>query len=222
MPGPFDYANGISLMQQQDKYDALYLLSIREILAGRIKTSPSNIYFVNDAESFLKGEVFCGAAKGAAKAIGLTLGTGLGSATYQSGTVSDADLWRSPFKESIAEEYLSTRWFIKRFAELSGDTIKDVKALVDLNGLGDIKQQLFTEFGHNLALFLNSSMASIQPEIVVLGGNISNAYELFKNQLHAGLSSSFSAAAVQKTVLGEDACLIGAASACKQVAARAA
>ena len=67
---------------------------------------------MNDASCFLKGEVFGGAAKGYNHVIGITLGTGLGSATFKNGVVYDGDLYYTPFKESTAEDYLSTRWFI--------------------------------------------------------------------------------------------------------------
>jgi len=32
MPGPFDYANGISLIKGQDKYEALYQMNVKEAL----------------------------------------------------------------------------------------------------------------------------------------------------------------------------------------------
>src|SRR5690606_22841735 len=132
MPGPFDYKNGISLMQNQDKFDALYRFNIKEILAKRLGLPSENIRFINDALSFLQGEVFCGAVRDQNRVLGLTLGTGLGSALYKDGSTEDADLWNSKFKDGIAEDYLSGRWFLKRYSELSGNTVQGVKELLQL------------------------------------------------------------------------------------------
>jgi glucokinase len=213
MPGPFDYEEGISLMKNQDKYDALYGLNIKEILAENLQINKSHLHFINDAECFLKGEVFGGAAQGCKSAVGLTLGTGLGSSIYGNGTVADADLWSAPFLDSIAEEYLSTRWFTKRYASLTSTCISNVKELMDMESSGPVRQQIFREFGRNLALFLNRHLQDLQPEVIVLGGNISKAFDLFKGELTSHLAGGFSQTAVHTSRLGEDASLIGAASA---------
>ena len=89
MPGPFDYQNGIALIKGFNKYDELYGLNIRELLAERLNIKGEMIRFRNDAEAFLEGEVFCGAAKGFTDVIGITLGTGLGSAISKDGITID-------------------------------------------------------------------------------------------------------------------------------------
>lgn len=212
MPGPFDYYEGISLMRNQDKYDALYGFNVKRILANNLSIRYENIQFMNDAESFLKGEVFSGAAMDLERVVGLTLGTGLGSSTFSNGLVEDADLWCSPFRDSIAEEYLSTRWFKKRYKELTGKNVEDVKQLTELENIGKIKEQIFQEFGENMALFLNGFINEIKPQAIILGGNIANAYELFAESLNRHLKTYDYPIQIHKTMLGEDACLIGAAS----------
>lgn len=52
MPGPFDYEKGISMMQNQEKYDALYGVNVKEILAERLDIPAADIVFINDAEAF--------------------------------------------------------------------------------------------------------------------------------------------------------------------------
>lgn len=210
MPGPFDYIEGIAWMKDQDKYDSLYGLNIKELLADKLKIDKENIRFLNDAESFLSGETFSGAAKGCSRAIGLTLGTGLGSARFTNGTVEDANLWCASFLDSIAEEYLSTRWFVKKYYELTGKKIDGVKELTLLNDENTL--EIFGAFGINLGLFLSNVIVKDKPEIIVLGGNISNAYELFKADLHRSLIGLPVIPTIQRSVLGEVACLIGAAS----------
>jgi len=211
MPGPFDYKKGISWMKDQDKYDALYGLNIRELIAKEISLSANDIKFINDAESFLKGEVFSGAAKDSCTAIGLTLGTGLGSAYYSDAQVKDADLWRSPFKDGIAEDYLSTRWFTRRYAEIKGSEISGVKELVSYSTDAAVAE-IFNEFGTNLGLFLSEMTAKNKAEVIVIGGNIAQAFRLFQKNLLVSLGNGAEHAVVKRALLGEEASLIGAAS----------
>src|SRR5690606_10353209 len=95
MPGPFDYENGISRMRNQDKYDHLYGMDIRRELAERIGLDGTDIRFINDAAAFLQGEVFAGKHTDRSKILGITLGTGLGTARWENGrNAEDADLWK--------------------------------------------------------------------------------------------------------------------------------
>lgn len=212
MPGPFDYQKGISLMKDQGKFDALYGLNVKELLAEKLSVKIENIRLMNDAGCFLKGEVFGGAAKGYQRAIGLTLGTGLGTASYKDGVAEDADLWSQPFKDGIAEDYLSTRWFIKRYYELSSRQVQGVKELMERAATDKQARKVFEEFGQNLAQFLTFFIETDKPEIVVLGGNIAHAYELFLSELEKGLVGKMHKLPLLKAVLGEGASLIGAAS----------
>ena len=212
MPGPFDYQTGISLMKGQEKFDDLYGLNIKNKLAHALEIPATNIQFMNDAECFLRGESFSGSAKNFNKALGLTLGTGLGSSVYENGVCKDADLWCSSFKDGIAEDYLSTRWFTKKYYDLTGNQIKDVKELVGLSSSQSIVKEIFAEFGKNLGLFLEGFIRNTQPEIVVIGGNIANSYDLFADELLRIISNPSLTIEVRRALLGEEAPLVGAAS----------
>jgi glucokinase len=210
MPGPFDYETGISLIKDQAKFKHLYGLNVKQYLAARLNLEHHQICFVNDAEAFLRGELFSGEKSHISRAIGLTLGTGLGSARCIEGEVEDAELWCSPFLNSIAEDYLSTRWFIEEYARLAGKLVKDVKALTGETGAE--KQLVFDEFGKNLGLFLKEFISRDRPETVILGGNISNSFDLFSGELNRQLADLPFKVSLRPSVLGEDACLMGAAS----------
>ncbi|MCC9137831.1 ROK family protein [Pontibacter silvestris] len=212
IPGPFEYEKGISLMQNQNKYDALYGVNVKELLGEKLGISKDDVNLVNDAGCFLKGEVFAGAAVGAGKAIGLTLGTGLGTARYADGIAADADLWNAPLKSSIAEEYISTRGLVNTYKELSGLPVKDVKELAGLYKADPYARQAFEVFADNLSLFLASFIKADNPEVVVVGGNIANAWELFIPIAEEKLAEQEIYVPLRRAVLGEEAALIGAAS----------
>jgi len=209
MPGPFDYDRGISLIYEQDKFKSLFKLNIKNILASRLNISSGSIKFINDASCFLQGEVFCGAAEGYEEALGFTLGTGLGSAIYKNGIAEDAQLWNTTFKNGIVEDYLSTRWFVSRYKEISGKVVTGVRELKEMNDSDGSVQQVFDEFGENLRLFLISVANKENYDIVVLGGNISNAISMFLPALENNLPRDIK---IKKSMLGEEANLIGAAS----------
>lgn len=211
MPGPMDYEEGICLIKDQAKYDNLYGLNIRHLLGDELGIPSANIFMMNDAASFLKGEVFGGAAKGAQNVIGVTLGTGLGTAKCKDDKAISCDLWDLPFKDGIAEDYLSTRWFVKRCYELSGKTVSGVSELKTLSD-NQLIRNVFSEFGQNLGQFLVRFSTLNSPGLVVLGGNISKSIKFFEKEMLTVLHANFPGMEVRTAKLGEEAALLGAAS----------
>ncbi|RBQ07893.1 ROK family protein [Pedobacter miscanthi] len=213
MPGPMDYEKGICKIKDQGKYGALYGLNIKDMLADRLNIPGSMINFINDAACFLKGEVFSGSLDGYERAIGLTLGTGLGTSHIENGKADDSALWCMSFLEGIAEDYISTRWFVNRFSELSGSRIKDVKDLVDNHLQSPYFDTIFAEFSLNLAKFLNQFIDKKMPLAIVLGGNIANADAYFLEDTCKHLRDILGyTLPVRKSSLGEKAALLGAGS----------
>jgi len=212
LPGPFDYIKGICQIKNQDKYEALYGLNVKELLARQLNISTQHIRMINDAGSFLQGEVFAGAAQGYAHAIGLTLGTGLGTSRFHETLAEDANLWCSPFLDGIAEDYLSSRWFIARYHELSGVKLPGVKELMAL-AESDVKvKMVFEEFGTNLGNFLVDFICRDKPAVIIMGGNIANAGHLFLDATKQVLTTHHKLIPIKQSVLGEKAILIGAAN----------
>lgn len=212
MPGPFDYEQGISLITGLDKYEALYKLNIKELLAKKLNVPITSILMMNDAACFLRGEVYYGAAKGYQDVIGITLGTGTGSATHHQGVTLDANLGPSPFLDSIADEYFSTRWFVNRYAARTGKTVKDVKALTELYNSDEHVKTIFSEFTDNLAVFLEGFVKKEKPELIVMGGNIAQSDALFLDELMRKLKAVGITVPIVKAQLGEEAAILGAAS----------
>ncbi len=212
MPGPFNYKEGICLISDQNKYPQLYGLNVKTMLAHALEIEPASIYINNDAACFLQGEVFCGSVSGYQQVISVTLGTGLGTAIYKDGHAASADLWNMPLHEGIAEDYLSTRWFVKRYSAISGSPVSGVKELAGLAMHDELVRTLFNEFGNNLAVFLNRFIESSGATAVVIGGNIAQSYPLFKEALLAGVGKRFPEVYIAKSGLGEQAALLGAAA----------
>lgn len=211
MPGPFDYEKGISRISGLHKFESLYGLNVRELLAEVLRIPPDHIRFINDASAFLLGEVNGGAGKGFANAAGITLGTGLGSAGYFGHVLHDGDLWSMSFKESRAEDYLCSRWVVQEYKKLSGKNIQGVKDLMQEEFKDDDARQVFETFGQHLGEVLLLKYPPALQEVVVIGGNIAKAWDCFVPAAHRYFQSKGVTMDLRPALLGEDAAIMGAA-----------
>lgn len=211
MPGPFDYQKGISYIKGLNKYEALYGMDIRQYLADLLKLDPSLVRFRNDAESTIAGEVLTGAGKGLShhRIMGITLGTGFGSAYSENKITRDINLGSEPYKATIADDYLSTRWFLKRYHELTGIALTGgVKELSELAPKSLVAQDVFKEFAINMSDFLSGHVEQLHPEVLIICGNIAKASKFFMPYLTKQLNS----VEIKLALLDENAPLIGAAA----------
>jgi glucokinase len=210
MPGPFDYDDGISLIKDQGKMKSLYGLSIKNLLAKSLEIDPAQIAFINDAEAFLLGESLAGAGRGFENSMGLTLGTGLGSAIKIQNVVKDAKLWTAPFRQGVAEDYLGTAWFRDYSFITFGMPISGVIDLLSPEFDQSIAAQIFSEFGNTLGEFLSFYVIRLQCQGVVLGGKISRVAEKFLPVTKAYLGKLDYPLEIRISQLQEKAALIGA------------
>jgi glucokinase len=210
MPGPYDYPNGISLIKDQGKMKSLFGLSVKKLLADSLQIDPAHIAFTNDAEAFLLGESLAGAGRGFGNSIGLTLGTGLGSAIKIQDVVKDGKLWTAPFRAGIAEDYLGTAWFRTYTSKQFGIQISGVIDLLSPHFDQSVAEQVFAEFGKTLGEFLSHYVLRMQCQGVVLGGKIARAADRFLPATKAYLQKKGCPQDIQISQLGEKAALIGA------------
>jgi glucokinase len=208
MPGPFDYTKGVSYIKGLNKYEAIYGMDIKSAFAGFLNMDRGLVRFRNDAEATIAGEALAGAGAGYKNVAGVTLGTGFGSAYCAEGITHDLNYGSDSYRGTIADDYLSTRWFQKRYHELTGKPIPDVKALAALVPVDKAARQAFDEFAGNMADFLQQPLNKLSPDVLVLCGNITKAAEYFLPQL----SNSLSNITIKTALMGEKAALIGAAA----------
>ncbi|WEK34231.1 MAG: ROK family protein [Candidatus Pseudobacter hemicellulosilyticus] len=211
MPGPFDYEEGISRIIGLAKFESLYGLNVKELLAERLEISPANIEMINDASAFLLGEVKAGAARGFRDAAGITLGTGLGSAGYFNGVLHEGDCWCTPYREGRAEDYLCSRWFVQEYEKATGNKVAGVRELIDLAPNNPVVIELFNTFGSQLAEVLLMKYPPSLQQVIVVGGNIAKAWKLFMPAAETYFWSKGKRMNLQPAQLGEQAAIIGAA-----------
>ncbi len=220
MPGPFDYAKGIAMFERVEKYLNLYGVHVDNEIRSRLDLPPSMpVRFINDATAFAVAEAWIGVAKGEPHVIALTLGTGFGSAFIKDGIpVLEGDnvpelgcVWHLPFGEGIADEYFSTRWFEKSYLKLGGRQVKGVKEIAEMFGNDEIARNLLAEYGTNMGDFLAPWIKKFDAGHIVIGGNITGAFDKFGGFLLKSLAAHNIGIPVSLSVLKEDAAIIGSA-----------
>lgn len=183
-PGPFDYAAGISHMQHKLPY--LYGVDLRGKLAKRFGWQPEQVRFLLDSAAFLLGEIGAGEARGVQRAVGITLGTGVGSAfavdghvvTEGRGVPPGGEIWNLPYENGIVEDSVSTRAVQASYKKRTGKqcNVAEIAAAAadDPNAA-----EAFAEFGRHLGAVLRLKMGEFAPQVVVFGGGISRSSHLF-------------------------------------------
>jgi glucokinase len=220
MPGPFDYVNGICLIRGVAKYENLYGFNIGDAIVSSLDV-PDNFQarFMNDASSFAVGEAWAGKASAVRRSISITLGTGFGSAFIDEKIpVVDGNevpklgcVYHLPFNGDIADESFSTRWFIRKYKTITGKEVKGVKELADIASADKTAQDLFIEYGDNMGIFIAPWLNKFKAEMLVIGGNISNAYDLFGKVFESRLKKEKCECKIELSSLKEDAALLGSA-----------
>jgi len=220
MPGPFDYVNGISYIKGVSKYENLYGFNIGDAIVSSLEAADElKIRFMNDASSFAVGEAWGGKAADFQRSMCITLGTGLGSAFIEDKIpVVDGPsvprlgcVYHLPYRDSIADDYFTTRWFLDRYREATGKDLGGVKELAGLVSAEGIVKDIFHEFALNLGAFLAPWLIKFGAEILVTGGNISQAFDIFGEDFRESLQSKGWPGRVVTSELKENAAIVGSA-----------
>lgn len=221
-PGPFDYAAGICRIAH--KLPGLYGVNLRRELGTALDLTGDNaISFVNDAEAFLLGEWWAGAAQGHERAVGITLGTGLGSAFLEHGRIvrsgprvpAGGELYRLAFRGAPVEEAISRGALLARygggFEEETDIEEIDIEEIATRGRAGERRARLvFQQLAADLAEFLVPPLEAFAPTCLVVGGSIARAWELLEPALAQRLTV-FRPLVVARAARIDDAPLLGAA-----------
>ena len=200
IPGPFDYARGIAEFHGVGKLEALRRVDLGDLLRRALTGGAGRIAFVNDAEAFAVGEWTAGAASGHDRAIGVTLGTGVGSAFLVDGVAQrsgpgvppDGRLDLLEIDGRPLEDTISRRAIRSRYSSQTGqwglDQL-DVREIVSLARDGDADA---TAVVHDAISALGRTLAPRAVEfgatVVVAGGSIALAWDVIEDHLRAGMS----------------------------------
>lgn len=195
-PGPFDYKNGISLMEGIGKFDSIYGISIKDKLRELLNFN-REICFANDADLYALGEASFGVAASYSRVFAVCIGTGLGSGfcvdgkLIKNGTLVPENGWiyNTPYRDSIADFYGSATGIfhmMRQNPDLAG--FSDVKQLADAAKSGNTEAlALFSQFGNVLCDIILPHALKFNAECVVIGGDVAKSGKLFLSALNNNL-----------------------------------
>ena len=179
------------------------------------------VWMENDAACFILGEWWFGVARGVEHCCGITLGTGMGMGAIVSGQFlrggsgCAGEIWCSPYREGMVEDVVSGPGVTKAYQALSGLEC-DASAVADQAEAGDEKARgVWTLFGEALGYALSFVVNVLDPQLVVIGGSLSKAYNLFSDPMCATLfhyTMHSEKVRIVPTQLGNAAGILGAAS----------
>ena len=119
IPGPFDYAAGVSRMTH--KFRSICGVDLRDVLHAMPGVpADAEIRFMQDVNAALAGEIARGNAAGYGASALVSLGTGLGFALSRDGRVlcnpaggPKVVIFNLPYRDGILEDYASKRGFLR-------------------------------------------------------------------------------------------------------------
>jgi glucokinase len=211
-PGPCNYEKGICLIQHTAKFESLYGYHISSVLEPLLNQPRLPMRFQNDAQAAIIGEVLYGVGKAYRRVIGLTLGTGLGSAFMADGRLvitgagvpEDGWLYPLPYKDRLVDDSFSTRGLVERFRQ-HGVESEDVEAAMQqMKHYSEEVKAAFAAFGTDLGAFLKPFVSDFLADAIVMLGGIAQASEYFIPAMQQSL-----AIPVLRGELGSRAPLLG-------------
>lgn len=215
VPGPFDYEGGVSLARH--KLRELHGVDLRRELAAALGHDPSSIRFLNDAAAFTLGEWWMGAARGHRRVVGITLGTGLGSAFLDAGRIVEEGpgvppggaLHLFPFRGAPVERTVSRQALLER---CGAEGSLDVRDIADRARQGDeAAREAFRDYAAALGEFLAPWLSAFGPSCLVVGGSIARAWDLIARDVGRHLAGIPGLEVVAVSARLDDAPLLGAA-----------
>ncbi|MFE0207121.1 ROK family protein [Streptomyces sp. NPDC058985] len=191
---------------------------------------------LGDVQAFLAGEAALGAARGAATAVGVMAGTGVGGAVWANGALlrgatgaaghlghiavpgAEGELCpcgRTGHVEALAAGPAMTGLFRRAVPTASATDLRDVARLAAQEHPKAV--EVLTRGGRALGTVIGGVVAALDPDVVVLAGGVLDSGPWYEHALRAALSEttlpSLATVSVVRAELGSDAVLLGAAAA---------
>jgi glucokinase len=198
--------------------DNLPLLNGIELagLVGEVVDCP--VALENDARCFTLAEARYGAGLGARDVCGITLGTGVGCGVILGGRVhrgagsQAGEVWRIPLRGRHLEYFLSGDGLVRTYEAAGGSPGLDPADVEGRarDGAEAAARGAWQAFGEDLAFLCTCVIALYDPAVIVIGGSLSGACDLYGPVLASRLDGQ--ATRIAGSELGPAAGVIGAAT----------
>lgn len=211
VPSLVDVAKGIV-------YKVARIPSWREVHLKDILESQFGVkvYVNNDANCFAVGELYFGKAQNYENVVGLIIGQGVGAGIifkghlYSGTNCGAGEIGSIPYKDHDFEYYCSESFFEEKYGQ-SFETLLD-----RANKKDKIALALFEQYGNDLGNVIKALMYTVDPQIIVIGGNISQAFPYFKKAMNTQVKTFIYKHSLKKLKIVQtdhnDIAILGAAS----------
>jgi len=172
----------------------------------------------NDANCFALGEQRCGTGKSFQNVIGVTLGTGVGAGLiinnelYCGSNIGAGEIGCIPYLEYTTEHYCGS-FFFKEFHKTTGKEAMELAEKGDANAL-----KIWEEFGKHMGMLVKIILFVYDPDAIIFGGSISNAYSYFEKAMWKEMQTFDYPETIRKIQIlistRDDISLLGAAALC--------
>lgn len=171
-------------------YDVIGIPSWKEVHLKELLEARFGLpaYVNNDCNCFALGVSRYGEAKGYREAVGVTLGTGVGSSLVINGSLycghntGAGEIGNIPYLDRDYEYYCSSRFF-------AGKGTSGRKAELDALAGNEVALGLMDEFGMHVGRLVKVIIYAFDPHIIVFGGSIAKAFNLFRASLYNELET---------------------------------
>jgi glucokinase len=222
VPGPFDYEHGVAQFAGVGKFEALRGVDVGRVLAARLPGPPAGITFLNDAEAFLLGEWQFGAARGHRRSVGLTLGTGIGSAFLADGHIvsngpsvpPEGHAYLLRVSGRPLEDLVSARAIEAAYREHGGSPEDGAGEIARRARRGDeVAARVLSEAFETLGRALRPWLESFAATALVVGGSMTGSWDLIGPALVRGTQAGEGSGGLEVSVATnpDGAGLLGAA-----------
>lgn len=174
----------------------------------------------NDVNCFVLGEHCFGQGQGHPSIVGLALGTGVGGGIiidnrlYAGATCGAGEFGMVPYLDQNVEYYCSGEFFEK----IHNTTGEAVLAQAEQNDSAALA--IMDEFGAHLGNAIMLVLHTVDPELIILGGSVSNAFPFFEASMRRRLQTFAFPKTVERLQIVcstlPDVAILGAASLCLQ------
>ena len=174
----------------------------------------------NDARCFTLAEARYGAGRGAADLCGLVLGTGVGCGVMVGGrlhrgaTAQAGEVWHIRLRGESVEHFVAGAGIVRGYAAAAGvapppdlDAVTVARLAREGN---EPAAAAWRSFGEDLAFLCQAVVALLDPQVIVIGGSLAQAADLFKPALLERLDGH--GARIAEAALGPASGVIGAAA----------
>ena len=213
---------------QSDNLPVLNGCNLRDIA---LKAISLPVQVENDANCFALAEARFGAGHGAKIVCGITLGTGIGCGVIIDGRVHHGahceagEVYRIPLRGKHLEYFLAGAGIVRGYEGEKGEngewgekgdparlnSALDAAQIAALARTGDRAAiEAWQSFAEDLTLICECAMSLIDPEVIVIGGSLAQAADIFEPELRKRLEGRSTQIAFAE--LGTAAGVIGAAA----------